>query len=116
MLLSEGQMSDYKGAALLLNALPPAKTMLADRGYDADWFRHAWHERGIVPASRQRPTANYRSRTIAYSTGNATKSKTCSAGSKIGDESTPVTTAAPTPSSPQSASPQSSSSGSINES
>jgi hypothetical protein len=25
MLLSEGQMSDYKGAALMINALPPAK-------------------------------------------------------------------------------------------
>ena len=29
MLLSEGQMSDYKGAALMLDALPRAKTCLA---------------------------------------------------------------------------------------
>jgi hypothetical protein len=28
MLLSEGQMSDYKGAALMLDALPPAKVLL----------------------------------------------------------------------------------------
>jgi hypothetical protein len=35
MLLSEGQMSDYKGAALMLDALPRAKTLLGDRGYDA---------------------------------------------------------------------------------
>jgi transposase len=49
MLLSEGQMSDYKGAAPMLNALPPAKTMLADRGYDADRFPQALRERGIVP-------------------------------------------------------------------
>jgi transposase len=35
MLLSEGQMSDYRGAALMLDALPPAKTLLGDRGYDA---------------------------------------------------------------------------------
>jgi transposase len=34
MLLSEGQMSDYKGAALMLDALPPAKALLGDRGYD----------------------------------------------------------------------------------
>ena len=47
-MLSEGQMSDYKGAALMLNALPPAKELLADRGYDADWFRKALNERGIV--------------------------------------------------------------------
>lgn len=49
MLLSEGQMSDYKGAALLLPALPKAKEWLADRGYDADWFRAALREKGISP-------------------------------------------------------------------
>lgn len=49
MLLSEGQMSDYKGAALMMEALPPAKAMLADRGYDADWFRNALLARGITP-------------------------------------------------------------------
>jgi transposase len=48
MLLSEGQMSDYKGAALMLNALPPAKALLGDRGYDAGWFRNALAARGIV--------------------------------------------------------------------
>lgn len=48
MLLSEGQMSDYKGAALMLHALPRAKSMLGDRGYDADWFRQALADRGIT--------------------------------------------------------------------
>ena len=48
MLLSEGQMSDYKGAALMIDALPHAKAMLGDRGYDADWFRAALAERGIA--------------------------------------------------------------------
>ena len=48
MLLSEGQMSDYKGAALMLDALPKAKSLLGDRGYDATWFRNALAERGIV--------------------------------------------------------------------
>jgi len=48
MLLSEGQMSDYKGAALMLDALPRAKAMLGDRGYDADWFRQALVMRGIA--------------------------------------------------------------------
>ena len=41
MLLNEGQMSDYKGAALMLEALPKAEVMLGDRGYDANWFRTA---------------------------------------------------------------------------
>jgi transposase len=48
MLLSEGQMSDYKGAALMLDALPPAKALLGDRGYDAGWFRNALAKRGIA--------------------------------------------------------------------
>jgi len=47
MLLSEGQMSDYKGAALMVDAPPSAKALLADRGYDADWFRAALAERRI---------------------------------------------------------------------
>ncbi len=48
MLLSEGHVSDYKGAALMINALPKAKALLADRGYDADWFLTALAERGIT--------------------------------------------------------------------
>lgn len=49
MALSEGQMSDYKGAALLLDRLPKAKELLADRGYDSDWFRAALSAKGIAP-------------------------------------------------------------------
>ncbi len=41
-------MSDYKGAALVFDALPPAKVLLGDRGYDADWFRQALAARGIA--------------------------------------------------------------------
>ena len=48
MLLSEGQMSDFKGAALMLEALPKAKALLGDRGYDADWLRQALAARGIT--------------------------------------------------------------------
>ena len=49
MVLTEGQMSDFKGAAMLLPSLPPAKELLADRGYDADWSRAALAVRGITP-------------------------------------------------------------------
>jgi len=49
MLLSEGQMSDYKGAVLLFDALPQARTMIADKGYDGDWFRQALTARGTTP-------------------------------------------------------------------
>jgi transposase len=48
-LLSEGQMSDYKGAALMIDAFPKAKVLLGDKGYDADWFRAALGGREIIP-------------------------------------------------------------------
>ena len=48
MLLSEGQMSDYKGVALMLPVLPRARELLADKGYDADWFRQALAKRKIA--------------------------------------------------------------------
>jgi transposase len=49
MLLSEGQMSDHKGAALVCEALPRAHVMIADRGYDSDAFRAALRTKGITP-------------------------------------------------------------------
>src|SRR3546814_9118439 len=47
--MTAGQVSDYTGAAALLDSLPKAQWMLADRGYDADWFRDALQEKGITP-------------------------------------------------------------------
>jgi transposase len=49
MMLTEGQMSDHKGAVLLFDALPRAKELLGDKGYDSDWFRAALSARGITP-------------------------------------------------------------------
>ncbi len=49
MFLSAGHRSDYLGAKALLSSLPQAKALIADRGYDADWFRWALAERGIEP-------------------------------------------------------------------
>ena len=37
--LSPGQMSDAKGALVLMAQLPQAKRLLGDKGYDADWLR-----------------------------------------------------------------------------
>jgi len=47
--LTAGQTSDYKGAAALIGKLPKASVLLADRGYDADWFRTALIEKSITP-------------------------------------------------------------------
>lgn len=49
MMLSEGQISGYKRATLMLDALPRAKAMPGDRGYDADWFHTALIAKGIAP-------------------------------------------------------------------
>ena len=34
---------------LMIDAFPKAKALLADRRYDADWFRAALEQRGITP-------------------------------------------------------------------
>ncbi|MFT4012882.1 MAG: IS5 family transposase, partial [Paracoccus sp. (in: a-proteobacteria)] len=45
--MSAGQVNDYTGAAALLGRLPKAGWLLADRGYDAGWFREALKDKGI---------------------------------------------------------------------
>jgi len=47
--MTAGQVGDYTGAAALLGGLPKAEWLLADRGYDADWFRDALKDKGIKP-------------------------------------------------------------------
>lgn len=52
-----GQVSDYIGAAALLDELPKAQWLLADRGYDPDWFRDALQGKGIalcIPGRKSR--------------------------------------------------------------
>ena len=63
MYLTAGQVSDYKGARKLLDAFPAAKHLLADRGYDADWFRNGLQEKGITPCI---PPKKNRKHQIAY--------------------------------------------------
>ena len=60
LLLTEGQMSDHKGAQMMIGALPPASALTADKGYDSDGFREALKARGTVPCipptrSRKKP-------------------------------------------------------------
>ena len=47
--MTAGRVSDHSGAAALLSSLPKAEWLLADRGYDADWFRDALKDKGIRP-------------------------------------------------------------------
>ena len=53
-------MSDYTGALALLSKLPAADWLLADKGYDADWFREALRDKGIkacIPGRSSRDNA-----------------------------------------------------------
>jgi transposase len=55
--MTAGQVSDYMGAAALLQDLPKADWLLADRGYDADWYREALKDKGIrvcIPGRKNR--------------------------------------------------------------
>ena len=63
MYLTAGQVSDYKGARKLQSDFPAAKHLLADRGYDADWFRGGLLEKGIRPCI---PPKKNRKRQISY--------------------------------------------------
>ena len=77
--MTAGQVSDYTGAAALLGSLPAAEWMLADRGYDADWFRDALKDKGYAPASPDGNRAARQSATTNDVTGAATGSRSCSA-------------------------------------
>jgi hypothetical protein len=116
LLLTEGQMSDHKGAALPLPALPVARELLGDRGYDSSRSvqrfvnvasRHASHPPGSARSLRPMTRSCI---------GDAIASRTPLAASKIGAASPCVTTDAPTPSSQPFALPQPSVSGCATES
>ena len=109
--MTAGQVSDYTGAADLLDSLPKAQWMLADRGYDADWFRDALQEKGITPCI---PGRKSRNKAIKYDKRrykSRGRMRSCSAASRAGAASQRAMTGAPRPSSPPSPSPQPSSSG-----
>ena len=61
--ISAGQVSDYNGAAALLDSLPKADWFLADRGYDADWLREALEDKGISACI---PGRKSREKTVQY--------------------------------------------------
>ena len=55
--MTAGPVSDYTGAAALLDDMPKAQWLLGDRGYDADWFRDALEEKGVkacIPGRKSR--------------------------------------------------------------
>ena len=111
LFITAGQVSDYTGAAALMNSLPKAEWLLADQGYDADWFREVLVGKGTTPCIQG---CKSRKKTIKYTSG-TTKGETglcqCSAGSKTGFGSLPATIDLPPSFSPPLLSPHPSSSG-----
>ncbi len=73
LLLTAGQVSDYRGADTVLDALPEADVLIADKGYDSNRLRKALAKQGIkscIPgrAKRKEPiiydTELYESRNL----------------------------------------------------
>jgi transposase len=66
--LSEGQMSDFKGAALMIDAFLAAKALLGDKGYDANWFHATLAERHITACipSKGNPKVDIPHDTVLY--------------------------------------------------
>ncbi len=113
LLLSEGQMSDHRGARLVVDALPPTSTLIADRGYYSNGFREALLGRASHPASP--PGRRHPFRKARCSIVSGTRSRICSQSSRTGGVSPRATIDALIPSSQRSASQPPSSSTSINE-
>ena len=63
LFITAGQVSDYTGAAALMNSLSEAEWLLADRGHDADWFRETLVEKGTKPCI---PGRKSRKKTVKY--------------------------------------------------
>lgn len=109
--MTAGQVSDYTGAAALLDDMPKAQWLLGDRGYDADWFRDALQAKGIQPCIPGRRSRNEPVRYDNRRYRRRSRIEIMSAASRIGAASPPATIAAPRPSSPPSPSLRQSSSG-----
>ena len=91
MLLSEGLMSDFKGAALMLSDVPRTKELLAAGATMQTGSVMRW------PASRPNPIEKFRSPMTQPSISSATESKTCSDASKrLAAHSHPIRPVAPT--------------------
>ena len=111
LLLTEGQVSDYRGAATVLPIMLDAEPRSATRAMTATASAAPSPDAASHPASPAAPAARNPSPTTLNSTSSGTSSNACSEGSRTGAASPPATTDARTPSSAPSASPQPSFSG-----
>lgn len=73
----------------MIDALPRAKALLADRDYNADWLRATLTERGIAPCILSKVNRKMPIPTTPRSIASVTESRTCSANSRTGAASHP---------------------------
>ena len=113
LLLTEGQMSDHKGAVPILPALPPASESSVTAGMTAIGSVRRWSNAGSRLAYPQRAARKSRSHMTRRSIASATASGIRSAASRTGVALPAATTAVPIPSSRRSASQRPSLFGSV---
>jgi transposase len=75
--ITAGQISDYIGAAVLIEKLPKVDWLLADRGYDADWFRKRLKDKEIKPCIRGAKTVRRLSSMTNADTSDVIVLKSC---------------------------------------
>ncbi|TKB80151.1 MAG: transposase [Nitrospira sp.] len=68
----------------LLLGLRQAKHMIADRGYDGDWLITVLKGQGVTPCIPPRKNPKKQRSYSKHSTNNATRSRSCLAGPRIG--------------------------------
>ena len=73
--LREGQCSDFTGADVVLNDLPPAATVMGDQGYDRDKIRKMLSQQGIPLCIPPVAAARNQSITARGCIAGATKSR-----------------------------------------
>ncbi len=78
--MTAGQISDYTGAAALLDDLPRAQRLPGDRGYDAEWFRDALRANASSHAPQVRGLGSSPSDTTSAATGAVAVSRSWSDG------------------------------------
>ncbi len=84
MVLTAGQVSDYRGADMAQPALPEADVLIAGEGYDSKRLRQALAKRNMascIPRLRQAQRAHHLRHRVVQ---DAISSSACSADSKIG--------------------------------
>jgi len=94
--LSEGQMSDFKGAAPMVKPFRTHKPCSAMKNTMPTGFAMRCRTAALLHASRESPTEKGKLHSTGHSTKAAIKSEPCSASSKTGDLFTPPPAHAPT--------------------